>query len=336
MKDIVIYVKTTNECQLKCEHCYNTVSPFKGTMIDNVVQQTIQFIKEKAKDNNCLVIFHGGEPMMGGIDKIQTIIKSLETIENIKFTITTNLMYKITDDHIKLFEKMATMSGKNLVSTSWDYKIRFANNEQEQLWENNVKLLLKHNINVAPIVSITSLLINETTPYEILLKFKDMGITRMNFERLTETGRASDNKSLKALNKDVDEWLYQAYITAKELDVVVSLFDGLKQAIFDNNFVGCRKRECQKNVITINPDGTIAGCPNCSNNIYGNIDGRYNEQLFNKFALKEEIKSNDCYLCDLYEYCNGDCFQLQWDKTGCPALKKIIKSMIEEKDNGNI
>lgn len=328
-QELVVYIKTTNECQLKCEHCYNTISPFKGKMTEEIADKVVKFLVEKSKDHNVLAVFHGGEPLFNGLRILKRIVEPLKDNGDIHFTITTNLMYTITDEHIALFKYFTDSSGNNLISTSWDYKIRFATDAQLKLWENNVRLLFNNGIIVAPIVSVTQYLIDAYTPERLFKYFLTMGIDRINFERITETGRALINH-LKPLNKNGNQWLYNAYLKSKEMGIFVPLFNGLEESILNHNKVGCRKRACQRNVITINPDGKIAGCPNCSNKTYGTLDGNIDQTVYDKLVKEEELKNNGCYICELYEYCNGDCFQLKWDESGCPGLKQIIERILND------
>jgi len=70
----------------------------------------------------------------------------------------------------------------------------------------------------------------------------ELSIANVNFERLTLTGNASDGK-LKPTNREIDEWLFNAYLIAKENNVKVPLFEGIENSI-DGFLVGCRARKC--------------------------------------------------------------------------------------------
>lgn len=301
-------------------------------MSDEVINKAITFIKEKCKEHSVLLILHGGEPLFNGLQKIKYVINALSDVKNLKITITTNLIYNLTDEHIQVFKSFVNMDNKPLISTSWDYKIRFTD-KQKDLWENNVKSLIANSFNVAPIICITSYILN-LSPKDLLLYFKKLGIIRLNFERLTLTGNAIQNNYLKPKNIDVDAWLYKAYLESKKLNLNVSIFDNLEEAIYNHNLVGCKKRNCQEEVITINPDGKIAGCPNCSDKTYGTLEYK-DEKLYKDLIAKEQLKENSCYICDYYKYCNGECYQLSWDETGCPGLKSIIKYIINHEKNIN-
>jgi len=95
----------------------------------------------------------------------------------------------------------------------------------------------------------------------------------MNFERITKTGRAREC-DITPLNIDVDKWLHSAWKTNKEYKMHVPLFDSIEQSC-RGFLIGCRARQCMKTVITVNPDGSVAACPNTANNVIGiaTVDG---------------------------------------------------------------
>ena len=45
---------------------------------------------------------------------------------------------------------------------------------------------------------------------------KDLGISTVNFERITLTGRATMN-NVKPTNREVDDWMYAAYLAKDKL-----------------------------------------------------------------------------------------------------------------------
>lgn len=326
----VIYLKLTDKCQLKCKHCYIS-SDFDSclNMTDDTIEQTIKFLDDYAKLCDCetLIIFHGGEPTIAGLDKINYIIDKLKHNTNIFFNITTNLVYNITQQHIELFSKFYS-NNKKAISTSWDYMIRFSDKQQE-LWENNVRYLLDHDIDVNPIICVTKQLINKYSNTDELFEyFTRLGVKTINFERITLNGRALIY-DVKPNNHDIDEWMLKAYISSKKYGICVTLFSILENAVQNNIYIGCRKRECTSCVRTINTNGTISGCPNTYDVIFGDILGNINNEVVLKEQNKEFFKSNECYLCKYYKICNGECYQLVNDSTGCPGLKLLIQHILD-------
>ena len=321
-----IYLKLTNRCNLHCKHCYNAYSSSSSDMCDKVLDASLTYVKKIASENEVLLVFHGGEPLLVNVDKYLSIISRIAHEKNIKLSMTTNLIYEITDKHLQLFKHFIDLDGYS-VSTSWDYRIRF-NQKQEELWRSNVRKLVNDCINVKPIVTVTKQLIQHYQDTdELFSQLKQLGIHTMNFERLTMNGRAIEN-DLRPTNREVDAWLYDAYMSSKKFNVKVVLFDTLEEAVRNKNYIGCRRRQCVKDVVTIDPDGTISGCPNVADIKFGNVFGEVNDENVICEMHKEQSKSNCCYMCKYFKFCNGECYQLKFDETGCPGMKNIMKNIV--------
>ena len=152
----VIYLKTTNRCNLCCQHCYNDV--MKDTCLDmskSMIADVIKYIHQRSaaidKNDNIYVIFHGGEPLLTDVSLLNQIVDECGDLTNVQFTITTNLVYELTPAVFSFFQKMKTMN-RPAISTSWDYKIRFID-KQEDKWISNINMLQKNGIDVFPIIS---------------------------------------------------------------------------------------------------------------------------------------------------------------------------------------
>jgi radical SAM protein with 4Fe4S-binding SPASM domain len=102
-------------------------------------------------------------------------------------------------------------------------------------------------------------------------------------------------------------------------------FEELELSAKHNILSGCRARKCSEDVLTVNPDGTIATCPNQFKDIISNIyNGMYNYNAYECVKCKEKKRNSACMTCDLYRYCNGDCFQQQWQGNICAFPKKLF------------
>lgn len=320
-----IYLKLTNACQLHCDHCYNAIMHNSFSMGKNIVEKSINFLRQFRKDHpedKIQMSLHGGEPLLYDIKSIQEIIDNTKDLD-LYWSVTTNLVYSLTEDHFKLFNCMEKHNDKPLILTSWDYDIRFKDSNELSLWENNIKDILAHNIDIQPIVCLTNKLIENVIPKDLFNYIKSLGLNRLNFERITDTGRAVENK-LRPNNKDMRDWLYQAYIDKE--DIFIPLFEGVERSI-NGTFLGCRARHCMENVITINPDGTIAACPNTANKQFGDLD-QIDCEKRNELIKFERQVNQRCLMCNLYKYCKGDCCQLTFDETGCPGLKEVYEKIL--------
>lgn len=354
-----VYIKLTNNCQLRCRHCYNAECKDSEAVMSEdtliLVRNFIihQLIPSTADDEIIMIVFHGGEPMLHEMSELLNFIYSIKYVkfavpsnfpsDRIRITATTNLVYKISPYILNVLGLFDPDEGSNkpMLSTSWDYKIRFANERQELQFESNFRYLVNNHFDVRPIVTVTRPLIENMTPSQVLEYFSDLGATAMNFERLTTTGRAAEHeRELRPTNKDMSDWLYEAYIANRDkYHLTIPLFSSLEDSVKNGRLTGCRARQCSKDVITINPDGSVSACPNIANKVYMNLEysklGTNLEEvrgpslMFQAICNKEALRDNNCYTCEYFKYCNGDCFQLESDETGCPGLKKVIQEIID-------
>lgn len=324
-----IYIKLTNGCNLQCKHCYNEIMNNHNSMSRETLDKVILWLKEfrnNHKDSIIDMSLHGGEPMLFNLDNILYILNSTDKL-NLRWCITTNLIYSITNKHIEIFKRMIPYD-EPMIMTSYDFgDLRF-NDNQEKLWKNNIKILQNNNIKVQPIICVTNYVVKNISVKDFFNFLDKNNITQFNLERITETGRASKNK-IKPTNKEQNEWLLNIYKEYKKRNnLLCPLFEGVEQSI-NGIFLGCRARKCMEQVITINPDGSIAGCPNTANLTYGNLN-EINECKKCELIKIEQTKKNECLICPYYKYCNGDCFQLVWDETGCSGLKNIYEYILKD------
>lgn len=84
--------------------------------------------------------------MLYDTSKLIEFVSSLADVD-IKWSITTNLTYKLDAEKIRFFKMMLPYDDKPYIMTSWDKDIRFQG-DQEKIWTRNVKKLLKSGIEV--------------------------------------------------------------------------------------------------------------------------------------------------------------------------------------------
>ena len=333
----IVYIKLTNKCNIACKHCYNSVCDTSVDISEETLQKCLDIIEFQWKacelGEKVEVALHGGEPTLYDLKTLQIlcggIIASGATV-----SATTNLLYEITTDHLKLFNMFIQEDGRRLVVTSWDGgDVRFKNEEMYEQWLWNVRFLLGRGYTVQPIVTLTKPVI-DMNPKDVFEEMRNVGVTAVNFERLTKTGRAEENKDLWVTNREVDAWLGEAYrLNEMEYKFEVPLFAELEQA-YEGFKDGCKARMCMLKVITINPDGTLACCPNDPLTVVGHVDRwKYEDRTeedkrnHNKLIQMESRRPTECYTCDYFKECNGECCQLTWDESGCPGMIETIKNI---------
>lgn len=332
MENLMVYLKTTETCQLDCSHCFTSGKNGAKGWFDP--EATIDFFKRYKRKFPSLktanISFHGGEPMICPIHKLNRVYDELNGLwDNLTWGIQTNLTYVINDEKMAFFKKVSGTS----IGTSWDYNIRWGGNAHlEELWENNVRKLLYEGIDVTVMVCITKDLI-QLEPLDVVNKFIDMGVPYINFERVTRNGSATIN-DVAPTNAEIDNWLFKLWkqtIDNKLYEKILNMFfESILTTAVYGTFNGCRSRECEQKILTLNATGTIGGCPNSAptdnfGHITDDIDSIVNHPKRMCAVTSESIRNNYCYTkCDHLDICNGDCHQLNWEGDLCASPKSIF------------
>jgi radical SAM protein with 4Fe4S-binding SPASM domain len=224
------------------------------------------------------------------------------------------------------------------ISTSWDMNMRFDNDKQEQLWLKNVKTLLNDGHNITLNISINNDLVN-SDPRELIKFIKDLGVQWVHFERITPNGNATLNSTVFPSNIRLDQWMLELWHASVELDAHKYfgnlLFDSVLTSFLNRTHSGCRCRSCEQKIFTLNPSGTIGGCPNSAvDNTFGLLSDSIEHLLSSEGRLENiscESQRNDlCYTCEAFDVCNGDCHQLAWQGDVCASPKSLIKHFKKE------
>ena len=316
-----VYIKTTEACNLRCKHCY--IGDNRKLLQQFDADKTIAWLKKYIKDNgikeeSLYISFHGGEPFLADLNEMQ---KVCDAFPEATFDATSNLTMPLDNGILDFILKNFNQKGIGpFIKTSWDWKIRYSNDDQEDLWYNNVRMLTLSGVTVKVITCLTKPLLDELIPESYLFIMHAAGIQHVSFERLTSN--TTDDKSLIPSIEEVDNWLLRLY----ELNDLQNSFFSDIVAACKHNFIGCRKRECMSNVLTINANGTIGACPNSSiQNWFFDLDGNKNTELRRNLIAKEAQRNPGCYTCELFPECNGDCHQLDWIDGKCYVPKKLFQ-----------
>ena len=333
----MVYVKTTETCNLNCSHCFT--SGTKGRKIYFKPKPTADWcngLDNSSNSNQIHIEYHGGEPMLAPMEDIMEFYDITKSHWGDRCThgITTNLVFKLKPEHLTFFKEC--ISG-GYVATSWDPNIRFANEAQRSLWENNVKKLVAEGLKIKCFISVSTDVV-KMDPEAIADYMHSLGIVNISYERLTHNGNAELNLDIFPHNKDLDAFWMKMHETAKDHPVENSFL----QTVYDKfdkketkNGTFCR--DCEQKLHTINADGTVAGCPNSApTDHYGTIyepvpkvRGCYKRMEI--IASELHIRDPRCYECPVFSICHSDCHQLRWMDDVCPAPKTLMLTLAKEK-----
>ena len=337
--NISIYVKTTETCNLNCSHCFTNGTNGAKVYFDPVA--TADWVNQLNDGQKiCHFEYHGGEPMLAKTEDLFEFYfrVSEQWGPRATFGITTNLTYKLTVDRLDFFERVMT---DKRIGTSWDPTIRFTNEKQRQLWEDNVKYLAEQGFIIKAFVSLSKDVV-AMSPRKIADYLMGLGITEISWERITHNGSAVNNTSIYPTNAALQDFFMRVH---KENYDLREVFDDVFMETVYNKFEkgllhqGTFCRDCEQKLFTINATGTIAGCPNSApTDYYGHIKTPAVE-VINKpkrqdiIAKELFLRDARCYTCPVFAYCHSDCHQLQWQDDVCPAPKTLMMELLNGTNN---
>lgn len=316
-------IKLTERCNYACEFCRYAIhrqedSGIEEDLLLKMIRQCISYNKMNGS-YNMNVIFHGGEPLLYGRERLLSVLeeisKELDSEFAIEYSIQTNSSL-ITDEWIKVFKEYNFDVGISLDGPE-SLNGHFGNNREKAVYD----------------------------ALEIYKKMKNMGIhcgflsviTDKHLENLEEFYNFIIDSEIESIglcycynkfdNDSVNpvklgEWLvelYELYFNAPKR-IRIREFDLTTRRILKHPLNACSMsfREGCGNYITITPDGTLEFCDdydldNGRKNSLGNLRDKSLLQILQSEQyqrMKKEsldIIENKCKDCNVYELCRGGC-----------------------------
>jgi len=330
-----LYLKTTETCNLNCKHCFTngTNGPKIFWDTKKVTNWLTRFLQYVQKDDIVHCEFHGGEPFLVPVFQMEQMFEECNHLhENVSWGATSNLVFKLYDEHIDLIKNKFNFR----IGTSWDPKIRFANNKQYELWHKNIKTLLSHGITIKLFISVTQDTL-DIEPIVLLRWIRRLGVQEVSFERLTNNGNAKLYPDIFPKNIEQDKWflkMHEQIVKYNTRNWFSNEFFETIYAKFESGFIKGSTfcRDCEEKILTLNANGSISGCPNSAPEFqFGHIDDKIEDLMSSPKRIEniacERSRDPRCYSCDVFEYCGGDCHQLQWQDDICGAPKSLMRHL---------
>ena len=324
-----VEVELTQGCSLKCKHCF--ADKFFGPMSKETLNNTVNFLadlSEKSTHNKLEVIFTGGEPGTFDMKLFKEAVIALrnKVKKKLCINIQTNLLYKLTDEHLAAF------SVCDEVTTSWDYSYRYDNIQNEALFFSNLEKVKALNKDMTMIITMTDALVANIPP-EMLMSFilctgiKSFAINRL-YTPLNVTPEEF-RKRMQVTNEQIREYQYQLYKLYDKVKEKMGLYffdlECLADAAEGNNY-NQYNNNCPAELIHVNPGGEIMRCMDKRGKNFGNVNttgmdmNKYEEILIeHRNSVRESCKT-----CKYFKYCRSGCPWMYFDETGCSVAYKII------------
>lgn len=338
MKRLTIIIKPTVLCNCSCRYCITPKEIPHSRMSLEVINVLCKSLSNSATYDSFCFIWHGGEPMLMGIDFYERVIQAQQNWLNNKSFINT-------------FQSNCTLIDDNWISFLKKYKIRVSTSldgdkelhdinrlkNGKGTFQETIKNIfrLREERLLAGVVTVLSKT-NITYIDRIITYFSTNNIsTRLNPILPCDRVGEQDDLSIHPMDyaacliKCFDNWVDSKYSNGEKI-MIAPLSDIIYNMTHEGNPRLCNfSGTCSDNFIAINPDGDIYNCGRfCDIDDFkiGNVMNIDN--IDNIFDKKRELiqwetgADNDCIDCEWFKICNR----------GCPNTSYLFYGKIKDKD----
>lgn len=355
-----IILKPTYACNLRCRYCYlnnDTKAHIERFDVD-FAQKFVLQLKELYKDcphRKINFIWHGGEPLLWGIDNYRTIFSFMQKElvgYNYRNSIQTNLTL-INDSYIDLFVEYNVHVGFSLDGPQEIHdcqRVDINGNGSFDTIMDNLQLCRKKGLSLGCIVVGTKKHIGNIPK---LYEFMANNNLSFKFNPIFNSGEAKNNDDEYGIT--IDEYadmaieLFDLWYNDKQHHIVESNFVEIASNLATGKPGGCLfGKNCQDNFFAISPVGDVVPCGRfCDTDsrqyAYGNLYKESLSEILPRIKTSQiyqrasYIEKSDCGKCRFFPICHGGCLHDGFLTSGdfksksflCSAYKRIFAHIMD-------
>lgn len=363
MKFITPLIKITDSCNFNCKFCYYAQKQFNKNMsnrimplnlIEKIIKETCE-LNIKNGNNVCHLIFHGGEPMLAGIEYFERVMQFEQKCKTIypqiefKNSIQTN-GFAINDKWIDFFKKYnfgVSVSIDGDVDLNF-HKLRVTKVDSNKIVMDNLKKLINNNVVLTVMSVITNKHIgNEKKLYDFYVKNKIRNIAFCFCYNKDSDDSINPSKLAVFLKNFFDLYYYGLYrLNVRDFESIFCKLLGKS-----NGLCLYSNRDDCGSFPTIDSSGNVYFCDVATEkessigNLYINtLSEILTSNKFNNEKNKSrKILKDSCSKCNIKDYCGKICYRTDiLNEKGCvcnyfcESYKEIIlyiKNVLEKEMN---
>lgn len=356
MKFVTPLIKVTDSCNFNCHFCYYAQKQFNENMSKKIMpigllKKIIREICELNIENGnniCHVIFHGGEPMLAGLQYFEDVIRYEKQLNEeypeiaFKNSIQTN-GFLINVEWADFFQKYDFG-----VSVSIDgdtdlnfHKLRLDNLNSDKLVLNKLKLLIERDIALTIMSVITNSHIgNEERLYNFYKKNNIHNVAFCFCYNKDSNDSVDPIKLGEFLKKFFDLYYYGTYnLRVRDYESIFCKLIGKTNGLC----LYSDRQDCG-DFPTIDSAGNVYFCDVATekDKSLGNVNNQTLKEIFNTEKFIEEknksqkILNDNCQQCDMKDYCGKICYRTdiidesnKYTNYFCETYKIIIEYVKE-------
>ena len=321
---INILITPTNACNMSCVYCLHKSYHKDCNKMDFFTLKRIYDIAAKAY-KNVNIIWHGGEPLLMGLDFYKKAIEMQKSYKDCLFfnRIQSNLTL-VTDEFADFF-KVHNIGLGTSIDGILNEKLR-GNTDLVLL---NREKLSKRGIHVGAIVVLSSINIDTLIQSYEFFKEKKIDISMNPYVK-----SASDKdgflclEPIHATEKIIE--LYEYWKSDKSIHI--DYFERIISYIKYQKKSMCKNTNCLGKWIGIGPTGDISPCNRFfpSKYMYGNVwefdflDEAFLSKGYKKLLRESLVRYEKCKQCGIFSYCSGGCNNVAYNGNGIKRANSSI------------
>lgn len=342
--DLVIF-RMTRDCNLNCKYCFMLDKDnYKGELVDfdlfkKIIDKIVhQRVLNKRQDMQLTLVFHGGEPLMIGKERLEQYLEYASTQfkeYRIKYNIGMQSNATLLNEDIAKIMKKYDMS----IGLSFD-GIAGANKQRtdvkQQVFESKFELLQRYDISYGFIVVVGKHNIDTIEETKRYLR-RMPGIRHYKANYAEDFFNYQTEKSIELSGEEFFEKVLKNEI--EHFLETGELYEYHSKAILDRAIidiltnheneakVGCGTRFCGAGIsmIGVNPDGTSHLCDRytrefdetfVTNNLDYDFHGIHQIKEAVKYNVVRDkvIRETGCDTCPANYICEGGCMAMYYSK----------------------
>lgn len=315
---INLLLMPTDICNLNCIYCFH--APYhekQGRMSLETLKKLYDITFKKYKD--VTIIWHGGEPLIMGIDFYRKAIAMQKEYSNIRITnrMQSNLTL-LSEEYIEFFSKNNISIGTSLDGCRND---ELRGHTDKVLHNRN--LMLQYNMTCGFIMVVSKKNIDNLIESYNFFKNINANFT-LNFYVSTSS---NNNDSLEL---DVDETveriieLYNYWIADTSCNIHINYFERILNFIIKRHKSLCKHNSCLGKWMSIRYNGEITPCNRFFPDkysygnvwMYNDISEAFNSNGFKTILTEAIARRNKCRSCIIYDFCSGGCNNVAYNEGG--------------------
>lgn len=345
MHKLTIIMKVTNECNIKCRHCYNSEKTSCNKFMPIAVIKKVFGMVEPDKYDRIQFIWHGGEPLLFSLEKF----KEMYVLQNEVFgKYTSKITNSVQTNGLLLTSEYEDFFCENKFGVGISYD-GICNDILRQGTKQLVPII-KHLKERKFAFGILSTICSESV-YSLKELYSAFKVENLDwkFNCIFPSGRAKNEPALivepEIFISNLTD-LLKTYFFDRNGTIRVYYLDVFLNMILKNRRHSCVYSSCLYKYVSIDPDGNMYPCGRYYPEEYnlGNVyyydnfgqvfnSGQY-EQIVNGAIIRREKCKNECAY---YKYCQGGCnnsFILEGNiesnqSESCIILKRMIDAVQE-------